>query len=339
VARGDAEREDPHGAPAYPVSLKRLSVLLAFAAATGCARAGRRASIIYNAMVGEVAPSEAIVEINRSFIERYKNRVTISTNYTVDAVPASPNPNIFDGDLHVAGRAPEIGLRLVAELKNADSATAARALIQRAESTHAALPFTGVWRLWPEHVIAAERQDRPVPELKTPNVDHIFEIHPLTRAGGIDLLGTLHPTEGYRPGSPAKTFEVYQAAKCALTLSPTTVTLTTSNWLWNDVHFLLAPSGDPPVVVSDGRFITAAALDTDGNLLVDKLRMVLVKGSEPERVISALTRGARVHVWGLPRISFAEISRRIQESTSNPAVLKGSLPYEIIVVGVYADAK
>ena len=303
----------------------------------GCAKLGRRAAIIYNGAVAEVAPKHAIVQLQRSFIERYKNAVTISATFTVDAAKSSPAPSLFDGDLHIAGRAPEIGLRLVAEIKNAAAETAAVALVNRAEASRRPLPFTGVWRLWPEHVVLVERQGTPVPRLKTPNPDHSFEIHPLTQAGEISLLGTFRPVEGYRPGSAAKTFDVYEDARCTIELTPTAARLTLSSWLWNDVHFLLEPSGDPPLVVSDGRFITAAARDTDGKLLVARLRMVLVNGTEPARVIGALAPGARVHVWGLPRVSFAELSRRIQQSATNPAVLNGSLPYEIVVLGIYPD--
>ena len=320
---------------------QRLLALLAAGMLAGCAsgQLGRRASIIYNAVTAEVAPDNAIVEIDRGFIERYKNRVTITTNFTVDAVPKSPNPRLFDGDLHIAGRAPEIGLRLVAEIKNADAESAAVALATHAARARGPLPFTGVWRLWPEHAIGPEQQGDSVPQLKTPNPDHVFEIHPLIRIGEHHLLRSFHPVDGYRPGSAAKTFDVYQDAECTLKLSPTRVTFTISSWLYNDVHFLLEPSAEPPMVVSDGRFITAAALDTEGKVLVDRIRVVLVAGTEPERVIRALAPGGRVHVWGLPRVSFAEVSRRIQESATNPAVLKGTLPYEIIVLGVYPPEK
>jgi hypothetical protein len=91
-------------------------------------------------------------------------------------------------------------------------------------------------------------------------------------------------------------------------------------------------------VVPDGRFVIASALDTEGNLLVERLRMVLVKESAPERAVRSLKAGGRLHVWGLPRISFTEISRRVREAPTQ-TVLKGSLPYEIVVLGVYADAK
>ena len=196
--------------------MQRLAVLIVLVAQAGCAsgQLGRRASIIYNAVTAEVAPDNAIVEIDRAFIERYKNRVTISTNFTVDAVPKSPNPRLFDGDLHIAGRAPEIGLRLVAEIKNADAESAAVALASRAARARSPLPFTGVWRLWPEHAIGPEQQGDSVPQLKTPNPDHVFEIHPLIRIGEHDLLKSFHPVEGYRPGSAAKTFGVYDDAEC-----------------------------------------------------------------------------------------------------------------------------
>lgn len=276
-----------------------------------------------------------MVRLDRSFLERYKNRVTISTAFTVDAAMESPNPNRLDGDLHIAGRAPEVGLRVVLELINADSAPRARAVIQRAESTHAAVPVTGVWRLWPEHSIAPDVQGGRVPELRTPNADHMFEIHPVTRVAGISQLHLFHPVDGYRPGNARRTLEIYEGADCRLEVTPTAVTFTTSNWLYNDVHFLMRPTGARHQVVADGRFVIADALDSDGTLLVRGLRMVLVKGTAPERAVRALRPGGRLHVWGLPRIDFAEISRRVSAAGHDPSVLKGRLPYEIIILGVY----
>jgi hypothetical protein len=285
------------------------------------------------------APNGAYVTIDRAFIERYKNRVTISTLFTVDKAAKSPNPNLMDGDLHIAGRAPEIELRLVAEILNAATVDPAVALVHRAESTGTALRMTGAWRLWPEHAIGPEEQGKRVAELQTANPDHIFEIHPITRIGAIGLLGTFHPVEGYRPGNAQRTFAIYEGADCKLRINPTSITFETSNWLYNDVHFLMELSGDRQVVVEDGRFVTASALDTDGNLLVEGLRLVFVKGTPPERMVRSLKRGARRHVWGLPRMNFAEISRRIVDSQHDPAVLKGKFPYEIVVLGVYADEK
>jgi hypothetical protein len=38
---------------------------------------------------------------------------------------------------------------------------------------------------------------------------------------------------------------------------------------------------------------------------------------------------------GVPRVNFDEVSRRVRESHDDPTVLKRTLPYEIIVIGVY----
>jgi hypothetical protein len=38
-------------------------------------------------------------------------------------------------------------------------------------------------------------------------------------------------------------------------------------------------------------------------------------------------------------VDFAEVSRRVRSSQTNPALLGKPLPYEIIIQGVYKDAK
>jgi len=64
--------------------------------------------------------AEEVLELNRSFIEKYKNKLTISVQFTVDAAHKRPNPASKDRDMHVAGRAPEIGLATVAEIQDAE---------------------------------------------------------------------------------------------------------------------------------------------------------------------------------------------------------------------------
>lgn len=292
--------------------------------------------MIYMDVAAELSPERVKIEFRRSFLEAYKNRVTIETSFTVDAAASSPNPNAFDGDLHFAGRAPEIGLRLVAEIKNASLADSAIALVRQAAVTRRPLVLAGAWRFWPEHSLgASEQQGRPIQPLDSPYPDHVFEIHPVTRVGGINLMHTLKILDGYKAGSAKRTLESYQDAKCKLIVTPTTVTFETPTWLYNDVHFVMEITGASQLVVADGRFVTAAALDTDGNRLVESLRMVFVGGSSAERSVRTLTRGARLHVWGLPRLDFSELSRRATESARDPALLEGSMPYEIVVLGVY----
>jgi len=262
--------------------------------------------------------------------------VTIASTFTVDAVAKTPNPASFDGDLHFSGRAPEVGLRLVGEIKNAAEADSAAALLRRAAVSRAPLPIAGAWRLWPEHSLGwNEQQGRAIQRLDSPYPDHVFEIHPVTRVGDFDLLRTVYLTEGYRPGSAKRTLDTYQDATCTLTVTPATITLETPTWLYNDVHFIMELTEARQQVVADGRFVTARALDPDGDVLVEQLRLGFIAGTAPERAVRSLANGARLHVWGLPRLNFAEMWRRAEGSRNDPSLLRGPLPYEIIVVGVY----
>ena len=90
-------------------------------------------------VVFTASPSRAddILELNRSFIEKYKNRLTISAQYFVDAAHKKPNPGSKDRDMHVAGRASEIGLATVAEIQNAKSVPAAVDAIHVRQETSA----------------------------------------------------------------------------------------------------------------------------------------------------------------------------------------------------------
>jgi len=48
---------------------------------------------------------------------------------------------------------------------------------------------------------------------------------------------------------------------------------------------------------------------------------------------------SRLRVFGIPRLDFAEISRGKRESGRTPALLTGTLPYEIIIIGVYPNGR
>ena len=173
-------------------------------------------------------------------------------------------------------------------------------------------------------------QSRP-PDLSTSKGSLHFELHPVTR--------THRPVKGFSPGGAQRTFGIYEKVSCTLTVKPKTVSILTTTGLYNDVEFIMEITDDQPLVVADGRFVIAAARDLDGGLLVERLRMVFVRGTPPERAVSLLKRGDRLHVYGMPRLDLAELSRRVRDSGTNPALLTGSLPYEIIILGVYANEK
>jgi len=303
---------------------------------TGCAAIARRGTIAYLSVTAQTTDMK--LQINKAFIERYKNKVTIQTTFTVDRAMLSPFPVFLDGDLHLAGRAPEIGLPVVGEIANAASQKEAVDIVHHAEGTGKPLKVSGVWRIWPEHaVIKMEKQGDSLLPYESSNPEHVFEIHPVTRVNNAELLGSFRPVEGFKPGGAQRTFGIYERAACRLKVEPETVSIFTATGLYNDVEFVMELADNHQRVVADGRFVMASARDTEGRLLVDRLRMVLMKGTAPERAVKVLKRGDRLHVFGIPRLDLAEISRRVRASGANPALLTGSLPYEIIIIGIYPD--
>ncbi|MFI5185059.1 MAG: hypothetical protein ACHQNV_11705, partial [Vicinamibacteria bacterium] len=280
------------------------------------------------------------IQINKSFIERYKNRVTIHATFTVDKAMGSPVPALLDGDLHFAGRAPQISLPCVGEIANAASQKEAVDIVHRAEGTGKPLRVSGVWRLWAEHGGGLpEEQGAPLAAYETNNPEHVFEIHPVTRINDTGLLDSFRPVEGFKPGDAQRTFGIYEKASCTLKVNSKTISIITLTGLYNDVEFLMEVASDQQLVAADGRFVIASARSLDGDLLVEHLRMVFVKGTESERAVKLLKRGDRLHVYGIPRLDLAEISRRVRDSAVKPALLTGSLPYEIIAIGVYTKPK
>src|SRR6266850_2409619 len=52
------------------------------------------------------AVSQTEISLTKTFVEKYKNQVTIDTQFIIDKAHAHPNSAAKDGDMHVAGRSP-----------------------------------------------------------------------------------------------------------------------------------------------------------------------------------------------------------------------------------------
>src|SRR5260370_153485 len=85
----------------------------------GCATVTREMKQDLIRATSTVAREEISITIADSFIEAYKDRVTIDVMFDLDRIDLLPHPAFWDGDLHIAGRSAEVGLPIVAELKNA----------------------------------------------------------------------------------------------------------------------------------------------------------------------------------------------------------------------------
>src|ERR1700741_3543678 len=96
-------------------------------------------------------PAQISITLNNSFIEKYKNRVSIDAKFTVDKAHEHPNSPSKDGDLHIAGRSSEVKLPIVAEIMNAGFENDAVQTIHDHEGTANQVGLKGAWRLWCEH--------------------------------------------------------------------------------------------------------------------------------------------------------------------------------------------
>jgi hypothetical protein len=323
-----------------PSALAAATIFLLMGVLNGCAFLAREATRAYMNVNELFSARDIEIQINKSFLEKYKDRVNITTTFTVDQAMQNPSARIFDGDFHMAGQAPEIGLPAVAEIANGALAKRAVNLVHSVEGKGKPLKISGVWRIWAEHAATAtEEQGTPLPAAKSDNPGHVFEIHPITRINDIGTLDTFKPVEGYMPGGARSTFEMYERAECTLTVKRGTVSMVTRKGLYNDVEFLMEIVDERQIVVPGGRFVIASVMDMKGNLLVKRLRMVFASGTPPEKAVKFLKRGDRLHVYGLPRMDFAEVSRRVRGSRTDPTLLTKPLPYEIIIQGVYKDEK
>lgn len=301
----------------------------------GCALIARQGSIIYMAVT--TGSKDIEIQLNTSFVERYKNRVTISATFTVDQVMPQPVPASLDGDLHFAGRSPQIALPVVGEIANAALHKDAMEIVHRAGGSGTAVNVTGVWRIWPEHSGGTpEVQGNALPTYTMSNPKHIFEIHPVTSIEGFGLLDSFVPVEGFKPGDAQRTFAIYEKATCTVKVQRETISISTQQGLYNDVGFTMQLADDPQQIVDDGRFVIASAMNSKGDtVLVKRLRMVFAKGAPPEIAVRTRKAGDKLHVYGIPRVDIAEISRRVRGSDRDASLLAGTLPYEIIILGVY----
>jgi hypothetical protein len=326
--------------PASPVRRRPGRFLSVFSAAlglTGCALLVQQAKKQYIRVESAVSSSEIAITLQNSFIETYRNRATIAADCVVERTDRRPHPPFWDGDFHVAVRAADIGLPIVAEIKNAAFEADALDLVRRFAANGTPVRLTGAWRIWMEHVGRSEAlQGEAVPHYQT-NPDHVFEIHPVTFIGDRSLRESLRPVAGYRPQAAADAFKSFEKIACRIAPGSQSTTIVTARRQYNDAEFLLGVGEEPQQVVEDGRFVSAAVFDLKGNLLAPRVRMVFLKDTPPDRVVKDLPPGSRLHVFGLPRIDLTQIAWRTSHWRDRPESLNLPLPYEIIIAGVYEN--
>jgi len=294
--------------------------------------------LVFLFLTTQASLAEEILEVSRSFIEKYKNKLTIDATYIVDAAHKKPNPPNKDGDMHVAGRAAEIGLATVAEIQNAKDVPDAVASIKNVEGSGQTIGLTGVWRIWPEHGgdNSHVQQTGPGPQYEGPgptNPPHVFEIHPILKIEQQDLSRTLKPIEGFDAKEAEDAFTRYEHGSFEITPAEDRVRMRMRMIGFNYVKFLMKVRKRFHRE-QDGEFISAAIYSPEEELLVHDRRVGFVAGTAPDEKQKNVNVGQCILVLGIPRVDLALVSWRIRHGGD---ALRWSLPYEMIVVGVYDD--
>jgi len=275
--------------------------------------------------------------LSRDFIERHKKLVTITVNFSIEKPHKSPNSPKKDGDLHLAGRSSQVGLPMVAEIMNAKTQPTALKFVKK-HTDKPAVPLVGVWRLWFEHPPGGngeQRQFDPVDRPKDPNPKHMFEIHPVTKIGEIEIQATFKPIEGYEAWDAQTAFKHYESRMAIIQPAGEAVVLISKRALYNYAEFRIALTKKPEHR-DDGLAVMAIVKDVEGTTVVDKpRRMVFVAGTEPANKVKNLKKGAELHVLGIPRVSLEGIAELAK--VAGPHGKEFHLPYEMIIVAVIPE--
>jgi len=279
------------------------------------------------------------VTLKKAFIEKYKNRATIDASFIVDHAHPHPNPPQKDGDMHVAGRAQkEVGLPMVAEVMNAAQKAQGTAVtdIHTDENGKTVVSISGVWRFWFEHPSAAPQiQFATVPPAQNTNPDHCFEIHPITKFDGKDVLSSFQFVPGFAAHPAKDSFDSYEKLTISLKVSSSAVTITSPKAGFNYADFFIQFVGNPQPLDDGGMVALANVLEEEnGEPLVENIRMIFVPGTPPASQLedSPPAEGDVWHVLGIPRVSLEAVSTWI--SKGGGTISNRKLPYEMIIVGV-----
>jgi hypothetical protein len=280
------------------------------------------------------AQAETLV-LSASFVNQFKDKASISVSLEVDAhlsAPHSISNGGNDGDIHMAGRASEVGLPLVAEIVNARKEPPALALL-KTSAPGTTLPVKGVWRIWFEHLGTQEQiQGNAVSVPDSADPEHLFEIHPITQLGNDSLLDSFAQIPGYTAYPAHVAFPFYEKDRATISAAHGSVTISSEKGKYNYAEFVIELAGAVQADGDDGLFVLANVFDTsdeEAALTKDVRRMVFVKGTEPAKQLLTLSKGERMHVIGIPRVNLSEVA-----AMATPEPTPTNLPYEMIIVAI-----
>jgi hypothetical protein len=301
--------------------------------------------VLVFACTSAVCHADMTLALNKAFVNKIKNKATLTTNLNVDSHPNSPHAiknSGDDGDIHMAGRDSVFKLPLVAEILNARIEPLAMQKLKLTSSDQA-VSVSGVWRIWFEHPSNQDQiQGKPVLAPADSNPDHVCELHPITKFAGVDVLNSFVEIKDDKT-SPPKVYEAYTASKAfpfyddidaTIQASNTAIMITSVKSKFNYTEFVIELAGKPKDV-GDGFLVLANVFDKDN---VDEpaaagvRRMVFVKGTPPADKLMTLAKGEQLHVLGIPRVNLNDVFAITGKNGTNTVEVK--LPYEMIIAAI-----
>jgi len=339
---------------------KRLLRSLALSCALSCAPAFGQTQC--KEVTGKEKFSSTLA-LHKRFVVTYKDKALITTDFNVDRYPPDgPHPigrSGDDGDIHVAGRDSVVKLNFVAEIMNpryfktlSDAMAQDFMEVLGETSSDKPVKIEGVWRLWFEHPAKTQVMGETVPVPDDTSPPHVFELHPVTKFGDIDVLPSFIPIKGYKKDATGE-LKSYEAHKGSTTIPYYECQLSTitardmsdgkagihiasrkSQYNYTDLVIKLAGK---PVEHEDCFTVLAHVYDSfeqEERYTNQPRRMVFVKKSPPAEAFAAnkYKKGSMLRVLGIPRINLSEVLAIALVSKGTPQPV--ALPYEIIVAAV-----
>jgi len=179
------------------------------------------------------------------------------------------------------------------------------------------------------------------------------KIHPLTQVGPFDIRSGFHPIPKFRTKNAQDAFQNYEGARSKIIPKSATTRIRLSQATYNYIEFKLELLEAATHALDDGGVTAFARVRAlDGETLVQKRRMVFVKGTKPETAVRTLKAGQCMHALGMPRLNLTLVSWRVKCSKDEvgdfaplkcsekfPDVLEWGIPYEIVVLADYGGSR
>ncbi len=308
--------------------------------------------LVFTASQSWGAPS--ILILKRAWVNKYANRATITGQMYIDHALHSPktpksSAPANDGDIHAAGRSPQVGLPMVAEVMNAaDNNKSAVTLVDAQEGKNNLVDITGVWRLWFEHPPSGQTQTQNFSQLAKPgntNPDHCFEIHPIVNFNQQALNTTFHSITGFTPKDAKEAFSRYEQLKLSLRANTDAVTLSSSMIGYNYVLFKMRLSSSVTKLTanddhsSDGLQATMDVYEVNADdgepFLATGVRAIFVNSTAPADAVKNLGAGDELVVLGIPRLDLNKVISYL--SAGGNIANNRKLPYEMVIVAVESE--